>query len=46
MNYLKMIKKTYYYLGTLSYKYKISLDKLTIIMMDEYVVKRKKKSNS
>ena len=37
----RSLKKTYYYLGTLSYKYKISLDKLIIIMMDEYVVKRK-----
>ena len=39
----RSLKKTYYYLGILSFKYKISLDKLTIIMMDEYVVKRNNK---
>jgi len=39
----RSLKKTYYYLGILSFKLKISLDKLTIIMMDEYVVKRKNK---
>ena len=39
----RSLKKTYYYLGILSYKYKISLDKLIIVMMDEYVVKRNNK---
>ncbi len=39
----RSLKKTYYYLGILSFKYKISLDKLTIIMMDEYVVKKNNK---
>ena len=31
----RSLKKTYYYLGILSYKYKISLDSLIIVMMDE-----------
>ena len=35
----RSLKKTYYYLGKLSYQLKISLDKLVIIMMDEYVIK-------
>ena len=35
----RSLKKTYYYLGKLSYELKISLDKLVIIMMDEYVIK-------
>ena len=35
----RSLKKTYYYLGKLSYKLKISLDNLIIVMMDEYVVK-------
>ena len=39
----RSLKKTYYYLGVLSFKLKISLDTLTIIMMDEYVIKRKSK---
>jgi len=39
----RSLKKTYYYLGILSFKHKISLDKLTIVMMDEYVVKRNNK---
>ena len=34
----RSLKKTYYYLGILSYKYKISLDSLIIVMMDEYVI--------
>ena len=39
----RSLKKTYYYLGKLSYEVKISLDKLVIIMMDEYVIKHKGK---
>ena len=39
----RSLKKTYYYLGILSHKYKISLDNLIIVMMDEYVIKRKNK---
>tara|TARA_B100001123_G_C15266807_1_gene1008740 strand:- start:875 stop:1636 length:762 start_codon:yes stop_codon:yes gene_type:complete len=39
----RSLKKTYYYLGKLSYELKISLDKLIIIMMDEYVIKYKGK---
>jgi len=35
----RSLKKTYYYLGRLSYELNISLDQLTIIMMDEYVEK-------
>jgi len=35
----RSLTKTYYYLGRLSDKLKISLDKLTILMMDEYVHK-------
>lgn len=35
----RSLKKTYYYLGVLSSKLKISLDHLIIIMMDEYVEK-------
>jgi glucosamine-6-phosphate deaminase len=35
----RSLKKTYYYLGQLSYELNISLDQLTIIMMDEYVEK-------
>ena len=33
----RSLKKTYYYLGVLSSKLKISLDHLIIIIMDEYV---------
>ena len=36
----RSLKKTYYYLGILSFKHKISLDKLTLVMMDEYVLKK------
>ena len=36
----RSLKKTYYYLGRISYKENISLDKLTIVMMDEYVSKK------
>ena len=36
----RSLKKTYYYLGVLSSKLKISLDHLIIIMMDEYVEKK------
>ena len=39
----RSLKKTYYYLGILSFKHKISLDRLTIVMMDEYVVKKNNK---
>ena len=39
----RSLKKTYYYLGLLSFKQKISLDKLTLIMMDEYVFKKNNK---
>ena len=39
----RSLKKTYYYLGILSFKYKISLDKLSLIMMDEYVFKKNNK---
>ena len=39
----RSIKKTYYYLGLLSFKHKIDLDKLIIVMMDEYVVKKNNK---
>ena len=39
----RSLKKTYYYLGILSFKYKISLDQLTLIMMDEYVYKKNNK---
>ena len=39
----RSLKKTYYYLGILSLKYKISLDKLTLVMMDEYVLKKNNK---
>ena len=37
----RSLKKTYYYLGKISYELNISLDKLTIVMMDEYVIKKK-----
>jgi len=36
----RSLKKTYYYLGQISHELNISLDKLTIIMMDEYVHKK------
>lgn len=39
----RSLKKTYYYLGVLSFKHKISLDKLTLVMMDEYVLKKNNK---
>ena len=39
----RSLKKTYYYLGLLSFKYKVSLDKLILIMMDEYVYKKNNK---
>ena len=39
----RSLKKTYYYLGILSFVHKISLDKLTIVMMDEYVLKKNNK---
>ncbi len=39
----RSLKKTYYYLGILSFSHKISLDKLTIVMMDEYVLKKNNK---
>ena len=34
----RSLKKTYYYLGRLSSKLNISLDKLVLVMMDEYVL--------
>ena len=39
----RSLTKTYYYLGKLSEKLNISLDKLTIVMMDEYVHKKNRK---
>ena len=36
----RSLKKTYYYLGKISYELNISLNKLTIIMMDEYIYKK------
>tara|TARA_B110000305_G_C19464409_1_gene656886 strand:+ start:7602 stop:8369 length:768 start_codon:yes stop_codon:yes gene_type:complete len=36
----RSLTKTYYYLGQLSYRKKISLQNLNIIMMDEYVLKK------
>ena len=36
----RSLKKTYYYMGILSYKFNINLNNLIIIMMDEYVVKK------
>jgi len=39
----RSLKKTYYYLGLLSYEMNISLDNLIIVMMDEYVHKIKGK---
>ena len=39
----RSLKKTYYYLGILSFKHKISLDNLTLVMMDEYVLKKNNK---
>jgi len=39
----RSLKKTYYYLGILSFKHKVSLDKLTLVMMDEYVLKKNNK---
>ena len=37
----RSLTKTYYQLGRISHKKKISLENLTIVMMDEYVLKRK-----
>lgn len=37
----RSLTKTYFYLGRISYQKKISLKNLTIIMMDEYVIKQK-----
>ena len=37
----RSLTKTYYQLGQISHKKKISLENLTIVMMDEYVLKRK-----
>ena len=39
----RSLKKTYYYLGILSFKHKISLDKLTLVMMNEYALKKNNK---
>ena len=39
----RSLKKTYYYLGRISYNLNISLDKLKIVMMDEFVKKNKGK---
>ena len=39
----RSLKKTYYHLGKISYKLNISLDKLIIVMMDEYVEKKNNK---
>lgn len=39
----RSLKKTYYYIGRLSAKLNISLNNLTIVMMDEYVDKKKGK---
>jgi len=39
----RSLKKTYYYLGKISYELDISLDKLIIVMMDEFVIKKKGK---
>ena len=36
----RSLKKTYYYLGKISYELNINLNKLTIIMMDEYIYKK------
>ena len=36
----RSLKKTYYYLGILSYSLNISLNNLIIIMMDEYAIKK------
>ena len=38
----RSLTKTYYYLGRISYQKKISLKNLTIIMMDEYVIKERR----
>lgn len=38
----RSLTKTYYYLGRISYQKKINLKNLTIIMMDEYVIKEKR----
>ena len=37
----RSLKKTYFYIGRLSTKLNISLNNLTIVMMDEYVDKKK-----
>jgi glucosamine-6-phosphate deaminase len=39
----RSLKKTYYYLGQISHELNINLDKLIIVMMDEYVYKQKDK---
>ena len=39
----RSLKKTYFYIGRLSTKLNISLNNLTIVMMDEYVDKKKGK---
>ena len=39
----RSLKKTYYYLGIFSSKLKVSLENLIIVMMDEYVVKKRSK---
>ena len=39
----RSLKKTYFYIGRLSTKLNIGLNNLTIIMMDEYVDKKKGK---
>ena len=37
----RSLTKTYYYLGRFSYLKNISLKNLIIVMMDEYVIKKK-----
>ena len=37
----RSLKKTYYYLGIFSTKLKVSLENLIIVMMDEYVIKKR-----
>ena len=39
----RSLKKTYFYIGRLSTKLNIGLNNLTIVMMDEYVNKKKGK---
>jgi glucosamine-6-phosphate deaminase len=39
----RSLKKTYFYIGRLSTKLNISLNNLTIVMMDEYVEKKRGK---